>query len=134
MVIDYTSRNLWLRCPTPHLAVPLVDTAYVTCCASVRRKIYQAARTTSLRLRRRLGGSTVATVLTIYGLAAVLGGWASRFSTSRRWRQWSWWRWWHVVLAGWSGCAVDMGSGELGDRLGGGLTGLVTPSSWVGPG
>lgn len=77
MVIDYTTRNpLGFVAPLFILAVPLVDTAYVIVLRlRAGRKIYHGSPDHfPLRLRRRLGGSTVATVLTVYGLATVLGG------------------------------------------------------------
>lgn len=77
MVIDYTSRNpLGFVAPLFILAVPLVDTVYVTVLRlRAGRRIYHGSPDHfPLRLRRRLGGSTTATVFTIYSLATVLGG------------------------------------------------------------
>jgi len=77
MVMDYTRHNAlgWLA-PLYILAVPLVDTAYVSILrVRAGRKIYHGSPDHfPLRLRRRLGGSTRATVLTIYGIALAGGG------------------------------------------------------------
>jgi len=77
MIMDYTSRNpLGFVAPLFILAVPLVDTSYVTVLRlRAGRRIYHGSPDHfPLRLRRRLGGSTVATVLSIYGVATALGG------------------------------------------------------------
>jgi len=77
MVMDYTGRSPagWLA-PLYLLAVPLVDTAYVTVLRlRAGRKIYHGSPDHfPLRLRRRLGGSTPRTVVVVYGVAVVLGG------------------------------------------------------------
>jgi UDP-GlcNAc:undecaprenyl-phosphate GlcNAc-1-phosphate transferase len=77
MVMDYTARNdLGFLAPLFILALPIVDTAYVTVLRlRAGRKIYHGSPDHfPLRLRRRLGGSTVRTVLVCYGAAIVLGG------------------------------------------------------------
>lgn len=76
MVMDYTARNPWgFIAPVLILALPIVDTAYVTVLRlRSGRKIYHGSPDHfPLRLRRRLGGDTRATVLAIYGVAVVLG-------------------------------------------------------------
>jgi UDP-GlcNAc:undecaprenyl-phosphate GlcNAc-1-phosphate transferase len=77
MVMDYTRHNpLGFVAPLYILALPLVDTAYVTLLrVRAGRKVYHGSPDHfPLRLRRRLGGSTVATVLVIYAVAILLGG------------------------------------------------------------
>ena len=77
MVMDYTRTNpLGFLAPVFILALPIVDTAYVTVLRlKAGRKIYHGSPDHfPLRLRRRLGGSTVRTVLAIYAAAVVLGG------------------------------------------------------------
>lgn len=77
MVMDYTEHNrLGFLAPLYFLAVPLIDTVYVTALRlRAGRKIYHGSPDHfPLRLRRRLGGSTTRTVLVIYGAAVVLGG------------------------------------------------------------
>jgi len=76
MVMDYTSRNpLGFLAPVFILAIPLVDTVYVTVLRlRAGRKVYHGSPDHfPLRLRRRLGGSTVTTVVTIYAAGVVLG-------------------------------------------------------------
>ncbi len=76
MVMDYTQHNqLGFVAPLYFLALPIVDTFYVMVLrARAGRKIYHGSPDhIPLRLRRRLGGSTVATVLVCYGAAVVLG-------------------------------------------------------------
>lgn len=76
MVMDYTARSPvgWLA-PLYILALPLVDTGYVTLLRlRAGRKIYHGSPDhVPLRLRRRLGGSTVWTVVALYGVSLVLG-------------------------------------------------------------
>lgn len=76
MVMDYTGRSPagWLA-PLYILALPLVDTGFVTVLRlHAGRKIYHGSPDhIPLRLRRRLGGSTVRTVVTLYGVALLLG-------------------------------------------------------------
>jgi UDP-GlcNAc:undecaprenyl-phosphate GlcNAc-1-phosphate transferase len=77
MVMDYTDHNpLGFLAPLFFLALPIVDTFYVMVLrAKAGRKIYHGSPDhIPLRLRRRLGGSTVRTVVACYGAAAVLGG------------------------------------------------------------
>jgi UDP-GlcNAc:undecaprenyl-phosphate GlcNAc-1-phosphate transferase len=77
MVMDYTQRNdLGFLAPLFILALPIIDTGYVTVLRlRSGRKIYHGSPDHfPLRLRRRLGGSTVATVLTSYAAALVFGG------------------------------------------------------------
>jgi UDP-GlcNAc:undecaprenyl-phosphate GlcNAc-1-phosphate transferase len=77
MVMDYTEYNeLGFLAPLFFLALPIVDTFYVMFLrARTGRKIYYGSPDhIPLRLRRRLGGSTVRTVLVCYGAAVVLGG------------------------------------------------------------
>jgi UDP-GlcNAc:undecaprenyl-phosphate GlcNAc-1-phosphate transferase len=75
--MDYTDRNpVGFVAPLFILALPLIDTAYVSVLRlRAGRKIYHGSPDHfPLRLRRRLGGSTVATVVTTYVAAAVFGG------------------------------------------------------------
>jgi UDP-GlcNAc:undecaprenyl-phosphate GlcNAc-1-phosphate transferase len=77
MVMDYTHRNpLGFVAPLFFLALPLVDTVYVTVLRlKAGRKIYHGSPDHfPLRLRRRLGGSTVWTVVATYVAAVALGG------------------------------------------------------------
>ncbi len=76
MVMDYTAHNrLGFLAPLFFLALPIVDTFYVMVLrARAGRKIYYGSPDhIPLRLRKRLGGSTVAAVLACYGAAVVLG-------------------------------------------------------------
>jgi len=76
MVMDYTRHNpLGWVAPLFILALPIMDTAYVTVLRlKAGRKIYHGSPDHfPLRLRRRMEGKTVQTVLVIYG-AAVLSG------------------------------------------------------------
>ncbi len=77
MVMDYTAHSPvgWLA-PLYFLALPLVDTSYVTVLRiKARRKIYHGSPDhVPLRLRRRLGGTTVRTVVSLYGVSVLLGG------------------------------------------------------------
>jgi UDP-GlcNAc:undecaprenyl-phosphate GlcNAc-1-phosphate transferase len=76
MVMDYTNHNpLGFLAPLYILAIPLVDTVYVSLLRlRAGRKIYHGSSDHfPLRLRRRFGGSTVKTVVAIYGAAVVLG-------------------------------------------------------------
>jgi UDP-GlcNAc:undecaprenyl-phosphate GlcNAc-1-phosphate transferase len=77
MVMDYTEfSNLGFLAPLYILALPLIDTVYVTF-LRIRsgRKIYHGSPDHfPLRLRKRLGGSTTKTVLVIYAAGVVLGG------------------------------------------------------------
>ncbi len=77
MIMDYTRSNPFgFIAPLFILAVPLVDTAFVTVLRiRAGRKIYHGSPDHfPLRLRRRLGGSTRATVLSVYAFALVMGG------------------------------------------------------------
>jgi len=77
MVMDYTRYNeLGFVAPLYFLALPIIDTFYVMFLrAKAGRKIYYGSPDhIPLRLRRRLGGSTVRTVVACYGAAVVLGG------------------------------------------------------------
>jgi UDP-GlcNAc:undecaprenyl-phosphate GlcNAc-1-phosphate transferase len=74
--MDYTQHNpLGFLAPLYFLALPLIDTFYVMFLrARAGRKIYYGSPDhIPLRLRRRLGGSTIRTVLACYGSAVVLG-------------------------------------------------------------
>ena len=76
MVMDYTSHSfLVFLAPLYILALPLVDTVYVTVLRlRAGRRIYHGSPDHfPLRLRRRLGGSTARTVLVIYAAGVVLG-------------------------------------------------------------
>jgi UDP-GlcNAc:undecaprenyl-phosphate GlcNAc-1-phosphate transferase len=76
MVMDYTDRNpLGFLAPLFFLAIPLIDTGYVTLLRlKAGRKFYHGSPDHfPLRLRRKLGGSTVRTVVTIYCAAVLLG-------------------------------------------------------------
>ena len=76
MVMDYTRHNPlgWIA-PLFMLALPIVDTAYVTVLRlKAGRKVYHGSPDHfPLRLRRRFGGDTVKTVLAAYGAAVVCG-------------------------------------------------------------
>ena len=77
MVMDYTHRNpLGFVAPLFFLALPIIDTIYVMFLrARAGRKIYYGSPDhIPLRLRKRLGGSTVRTVVVCYGAAVVFGG------------------------------------------------------------
>ena len=77
MVMDYTSTaRLGFLAPLYILALPLIDTVYVTVLRlRAGRKIYHGSPDHfPLRLRRRLGGSTTRTVLVIYAAGVVFGG------------------------------------------------------------
>jgi UDP-GlcNAc:undecaprenyl-phosphate GlcNAc-1-phosphate transferase len=77
MVMDYTDHNpLGFLAPLFFLALPIIDTFYVMVLRVIAgRRIYHGSPDhIPLRLRRRLGGSTVRTVVACYGAAAVLGG------------------------------------------------------------
>jgi UDP-GlcNAc:undecaprenyl-phosphate GlcNAc-1-phosphate transferase len=77
MVMDYTAHSfLGFLAPLYILALPLVDTVYVTVLRlRAGRRVYHGSPDHfPLRLRRRLGGSTVRTVLVIYAAGIVLGG------------------------------------------------------------
>jgi UDP-GlcNAc:undecaprenyl-phosphate GlcNAc-1-phosphate transferase len=77
MVMDYTEySNLGFLAPLYILALPLIDTVYVTFLRiRAGRKIYHGSPDHfPLRLRKRLGGSTTKTVLVIYAAGVVLGG------------------------------------------------------------
>jgi len=76
MAMDYTEHNpLGFLAPVYILALPVVDTAYVTVLRirAGRRIYFGSPDHFPLRLRRRLGGSTVATVVVSYAAAVVLG-------------------------------------------------------------
>ncbi|MFV2072180.1 MAG: MraY family glycosyltransferase [Thermoanaerobaculales bacterium] len=76
MVMNYTSHNpLGFLAPLYILAVPLVDTAYVTILRiKAGRKIYFGSPDHfPLRVRRRLGGSTEGTVVVSYAVATIFG-------------------------------------------------------------
>jgi UDP-GlcNAc:undecaprenyl-phosphate GlcNAc-1-phosphate transferase len=76
MVMDYTEHNdLGYLTPLYILALPIIDTAYVIVLRlRSGRKIYHGSPDHfPLRLRRRLGGSTVRTVLISYAAALILG-------------------------------------------------------------
>jgi UDP-GlcNAc:undecaprenyl-phosphate GlcNAc-1-phosphate transferase len=76
MVMDYTARSPlgWLA-PLYFLALPIIDTCYVIVLrVHAGHKIYHGSPDHfPLRLRRRLGGSTQRSVLTIYGVGVVFG-------------------------------------------------------------
>jgi UDP-GlcNAc:undecaprenyl-phosphate GlcNAc-1-phosphate transferase len=77
MVMDYTRHNeLGFLAPLFFLALPIIDTFYVMALRiKAGRKIYYGSPDhIPLRLRRRLGGSTVKTVVACYAAAAILGG------------------------------------------------------------
>ena len=77
MVMDYTRHNpLGFLTPLYILAIPLIDTVYVSLLRTrAGRKIYHGSPDHfPLRLRRRLGGSTVRSVVSIYLAAIILGG------------------------------------------------------------
>jgi UDP-GlcNAc:undecaprenyl-phosphate GlcNAc-1-phosphate transferase len=76
MVMDYTASNdLGFLAPLYILALPLIDTVYVVFLRiRAGRKIYHGSPDHfPLRLRERLGGSTLHTVLASYAAALVLG-------------------------------------------------------------
>jgi len=76
MVIDYTEHNqLGFLAPLYFLALPLIDAVYVSLLRlKAGRKIYFGSPDHfPLRLRAKLGGRTVPTVVTTYLLASVLG-------------------------------------------------------------
>jgi UDP-GlcNAc:undecaprenyl-phosphate GlcNAc-1-phosphate transferase len=76
MVMNYTDRNpVGFIAPLIILALPIADTAYVTVLRlRAGRKVYHGSPDHfPLRLRRKLGGNTRATVLWIYGVAVVMG-------------------------------------------------------------
>lgn len=76
MVMNYTDRNpIGFLSPILILAVPIIDTGYVTL-LRIRsgRKIYHGSPDHfPLRLRQKLGGGTIRTVLAVYLSAVVLG-------------------------------------------------------------
>ncbi len=76
MVMDYTRVNPlgWVS-PLFILALPLIDTTFVTILRiKAGRKIYHGSPDHfPLRLRKRFAGSTVKTLLAIYGAAVVCG-------------------------------------------------------------
>ncbi|MCU0303302.1 MAG: undecaprenyl/decaprenyl-phosphate alpha-N-acetylglucosaminyl 1-phosphate transferase [Thermoanaerobaculales bacterium] len=77
MVMDYTAYNdLGFIAPLYFLALPVVDTFFVMFLrVRAGRKIYHGSPDhIPLRLRRRLGGSTVRTVVACYAAAVLLGG------------------------------------------------------------
>ncbi|HOC43097.1 MAG TPA: MraY family glycosyltransferase [Thermoanaerobaculales bacterium] len=77
MVMGYTEASpLGFLAPLYILALPLIDTAYVTVLRlRAGRRIYHGSPDHfPLRLRRRLGGSTERTVLAIYAAGVVMGG------------------------------------------------------------
>ncbi|RMF87677.1 MAG: undecaprenyl/decaprenyl-phosphate alpha-N-acetylglucosaminyl 1-phosphate transferase [Nitrospirae bacterium] len=76
MVMDYTWSNpLGFLAPAYFLALPLVDTVYVTILRirAGRRFYHGSPDHFPLRLRRRLGGSTVRTVVATYAAAVAYG-------------------------------------------------------------
>ena len=76
MVMDYTSHNpLGFLAPLYILAVPLIDTAYVTILRiKAGRKIYHGSPDHfPLRVRHRLGGWTEGTVVVSYAVAVIFG-------------------------------------------------------------
>ncbi len=76
MVMDYTTHNpLGFLAPLFILALPIIDTVYVIVLRlRSGRKIYHGSPDHfPLRLRKRLGGSTVRTVIVCYAAAVVLG-------------------------------------------------------------
>jgi UDP-GlcNAc:undecaprenyl-phosphate GlcNAc-1-phosphate transferase len=76
MVMDYTQHNpLGFLVPICILALPLIDTVYVTVLRlRAGRRIYHGSPDHfPLRLRLRLGGSTVATVVVTYVAAIAFG-------------------------------------------------------------
>ncbi len=77
MVMDYTAHNeLGFLAPLYILALPIIDTGYVTLLRlRSGRKIYHGSPDHfPLRLRKRLGGRTVPTVVITYGAALAFGG------------------------------------------------------------
>jgi UDP-GlcNAc:undecaprenyl-phosphate GlcNAc-1-phosphate transferase len=76
MVMDYTRINPlgWLA-PLFILALPIIDTVFVVVLRiRAGRKVYHGSPDHfPLRLRRRLGGSTVRTLLVVYSAAVVFG-------------------------------------------------------------
>lgn len=77
MVMDYTEHNpLGFLAPLFFLALPIIDTGYVTVLRlRSGRKIYHGSPDHfPLRLRKRLGGSTVRAVIACYAAAVVMGG------------------------------------------------------------
>jgi UDP-GlcNAc:undecaprenyl-phosphate GlcNAc-1-phosphate transferase len=77
MVMDYTRHNdLGFLAPLFFLALPIIDTFYVMALRlKAGRKIYYGSPDhIPLRLRKRLGGSTVKTVVACYAAATILGG------------------------------------------------------------
>lgn len=76
MIMDYTARNpLGFLAPLFILGLPLIDTVYVSILRlKAGRRIYHGSPDHfPLRLRRRLGGSTVRTVVWSYAAAVALG-------------------------------------------------------------
>jgi len=77
MVMDYTAHNeLGFLAPLYILALPIIDTGYVTLLRlRSGRKIYHGSPDHfPLRLRKRLGGRTVSTVVITYAASIVFGG------------------------------------------------------------
>jgi UDP-GlcNAc:undecaprenyl-phosphate/decaprenyl-phosphate GlcNAc-1-phosphate transferase len=77
MVMDYTAHNeLGFLAPLYILALPIIDTGYVTLLRlRAGRKIYHGSPDHfPLRLRKRLGGRTVSTVVITYAVSIVFGG------------------------------------------------------------
>lgn len=76
MVMDYTAHNpLGFLAPVFILALPIIDTLYVMVLRlrSGRKIYYGSPDHFPLRLRKRLGGSTVRTVIVCYAAAVALG-------------------------------------------------------------
>jgi len=77
MVMDYTAYNdLGFIAPLYILALPLIDTAYVIVLRlRAGRRVYHGSPDHfPLRLRKRLGGSTLRAVLVSYAAAVIFGG------------------------------------------------------------
>ncbi len=77
MVLDYTVVNpLGFVAPLCFFAIPLLDTALVVVLRlKAGRKVYHGSPDhIALRLRRRLGGGPVRTVVALYGAGVVIGG------------------------------------------------------------
>jgi len=76
MVMDYTAHNpLGFLAPLYILAVPVIDTAYVTILRiRAGRKIYHGSPDhLPLRMRRRFDGWTAGTVVVSYAVAVIFG-------------------------------------------------------------
>jgi UDP-GlcNAc:undecaprenyl-phosphate GlcNAc-1-phosphate transferase len=77
MVMDYTDHNpLGFLAPLFFLALPLIDTVFVSFLRiRAGRKVYYGSPDhIPLRLKKRLNGNTVQTVVLLYAAATLLGG------------------------------------------------------------